>query len=172
MLITQHNLQFMESQSPGIHVIKQNRTSEKEIFESSSQYPAFKYLILKTLFRNLSTFLKVHYKNAVSRNLEFEKKTPQLFWSLMRTPPVFSTKCTSPGRDGLAGELCHCSSAGSAISYRRLRCPRSCCFSFQFQCTDCPLFVFTASSPFQSGRTLGNNKPHRVLAFRKTRQEI
>lgn len=75
MLITQHNLQFMESQSPGIHVIKQNRTSEKEIFESSSQYHAFKYLILKTLFRNLSTFLKVHYKNAVSRNLEFEKKT-------------------------------------------------------------------------------------------------
>lgn len=33
----------------------------------------------------------------------------------------------------------------------------SCCFSFQFQYTDAPLFIFAASSPFQSGRTLGNN---------------
>lgn len=114
MLITQHNLQFMESQSPGIHVIKQNRTSEKEIFESSSQYPAFKYLILKTLFRNLSTFLKVHYKNAVSRNLEFEKKKPSVILESNENTTCFQHKVHQPwqrwfGRWTVPLQLCRVS---------------------------------------------------------------
>ena len=51
----------------------------------------------------------------------------------------------------------------------------SCCFSFQFQCTYSPSFIFAASSPFHLGITLVNNKFHKALAFfkksKKTRQE-
>lgn len=93
------------------------------------------------------------------------KKTPSVILESNENSTCFQHKVHQPWQVNCATAALQVQSSAA----RGLRCPRSCCFSFQLQYTNSPLFIFAASSPFQSGRTLGNNKFHRALAFKKTR---